>query len=130
MNTEPTNLAEVPRPRPGKFYRAELADRHVTANDAPLDPGHGYVNLAAQFDWGRPSPGCRQLAFAILYDHLGDAHRALQRHEQFAEEVLARLPHWVPFCLAPGYVEGWLRGEALLPGETARTARQRLRAAS
>lgn len=125
MNEQPIDFTEPRTYRPGRIYRALQSDREATADGEPLAPGHDYLNLSPRFDWGQRNAGCEQLAFAILLDHLGDPNLALELYQRFAEEVLARLPRHVGFTLAPGYVRGWVRGEAQLPGETARTAKRR-----
>lgn len=43
------------------------------------------------FDWGFDGPAPRQLALALLADHLGDAERALRTAPAFARVVTARL---------------------------------------
>jgi hypothetical protein len=42
-------------------------------------------------DWGCDAPGARELAFALLVDHLDDAERAKRLAPTFSSRVIARL---------------------------------------
>lgn len=112
------------------IYRGEIISTggQVTVDGEPLDPRHDLMNHAPALSWGHDGPESAQLALAILAHHLDDPLQAIARHRRFQGEVIAKLPRHVGFTLAPGYVAGWMRGEALLPGETARTAKHGLAA--
>jgi hypothetical protein len=43
------------------------------------------------FEWTYEGPSPQQLAFAILYDHLGDMGRAIRLSEPFMKKVVADL---------------------------------------
>lgn len=65
---------------------------------------------AVPFEWGTYSPGCAELAYAILFDATGSEHAAEFFHLQFAEEILAHT--WKPgVVLQLGTVESWLAVE-------------------
>ncbi|MCY4470126.1 MAG: DUF6166 domain-containing protein [Thiotrichales bacterium] len=62
----------------------------VTVDDEPLDQRldiHRYSENG--FEWTYEGAASRQLALAILADHLGDADRALSLVEPFMSEVVA-----------------------------------------
>lgn len=64
----------------------------VTVDDAPLAPGfdvHTFDELG--FEWSYEGSAPRQLAFALLLDHLGDADRALAAADAFTHGVVANL---------------------------------------
>jgi hypothetical protein len=64
----------------------------VTVDGRKLDPRHDIrVFSPAGFEWTYEGDGPRQLALAILADHLGDAARALALTEQFMRDVVADL---------------------------------------
>jgi hypothetical protein len=48
----------------------------VTRDNVKLDPRLDMARYADGLDWGSDSPAARQLAFALLVDHLGDPDRA------------------------------------------------------
>ena len=62
----------------------------VTVDGAPLDP---CVNIAEfsknGFEWSYEGPEPRQLALALLVDHLGDANTAKANVEPFMRAVVA-----------------------------------------
>lgn len=64
----------------------------VTVDGAPLDQR---LDLAAfsgnGFEWTYEGAESKQLALAILADHLGDGPRALALAEPFMREVIANL---------------------------------------
>jgi hypothetical protein len=82
-----------------KTYRGDrtIDGVKVTVDDRPLDPHyevHAFTRLG--FEWSYEGPEPRQLALAILYDHLGDAPRALALCEGFMRAVVARFDNeWV-----------------------------------
>lgn len=60
----------------------------VTVDGVPLDPRHDLKRLADGFEWGYDGNGPRQLALAILADHLGDGARALAEHRKLVGAVI------------------------------------------
>lgn len=64
----------------------------VTVDGAPL-PEHYEVKRFTQygFEWTYEGAEPRQLALALLVDHLGDAERAVKLSEPFMEGVVANL---------------------------------------
>jgi hypothetical protein len=69
-----------------------LAGAQVSVNGVPLDPRFDVkVFSRAGFEWTYEGDGPRQLALAILCDHLGDEARALALTEAFMREVVADL---------------------------------------
>jgi len=64
----------------------------VTVNGAALDPRYDVRRFsAAGFEWTYVGDGPRQLALALLADHLGDAQRALALTESFMRAVVSEL---------------------------------------
>ncbi len=64
----------------------------VTVDDQPLNPRFDLKKFSpAGFEWTYEGDGPRQLALAILADHLGDPARALALTERFMVEVVAEL---------------------------------------
>ena len=64
----------------------------VTVDGAPLNPRFDIRRFSpAGFEWTYEGDGPRQLALAILADHLGDSGRALALTEKFMCEVVADL---------------------------------------
>ncbi len=62
----------------------------VTVDGKPLDPRTDIEEFSVNgFEWTYEGPESRQLALAILADHLGDDQRALALSEQFMREVVA-----------------------------------------
>lgn len=69
-----------------------LAGARVTVDGAPLDPRFDVkVFSKAGFEWTYEGDGPRQLALALLCDHLGDPQRALALTEAFMADVVAEL---------------------------------------
>lgn len=69
-----------------------LAGAQVTVDGAPLDPRFDVkVFSKAGYEWTYEGDGPRQLALALLCDHLGDPQRALALTEPFMREVVAEL---------------------------------------
>ena len=69
-----------------------LAGAQVTVDGAPLDPRFDVkVFSKAGYEWTYEGDGPRQLALALLCDHLGDPARALALTERFMQEVVAEL---------------------------------------
>ena len=64
----------------------------VTVDGAPLDPRFDVRRFSRTgFEWTYEGDGPRQLALALLCDHLGDAQRALALTEGFMRLVVAEL---------------------------------------
>ncbi len=64
----------------------------VTVNGMPLDPRFDVRRFSRTgFEWTYEGDGPRQLALALLCDHLGDARRALELTESFMRSVVAEL---------------------------------------
>jgi hypothetical protein len=64
----------------------------VTVDGVPLDPRfdiHRFSRVG--FEWTYEGEGPRQLALALLADHLGDPQRALVLTEAFMRNVVAVL---------------------------------------
>jgi hypothetical protein len=64
----------------------------VTVDGAPLDPRFDIKRFSpAGFEWTYVGDGPRQLALALLADHLGDPQRALALTEPFMRTVVSEL---------------------------------------
>jgi hypothetical protein len=64
----------------------------VTVDGAPLDPRFDLKRYSpAGFEWTYEGDGPRQLALALLADHLGDGAKALALTERFMRDVVAEL---------------------------------------
>ena len=64
----------------------------VTVDGAPLDPRFDVKTFSRTgFEWTYVGDGPRQLALALLADHLGDPQRALALAEPFMRTVVAEL---------------------------------------
>ena len=62
----------------------------VTVDDVPLDPQLALKQFTDRgFEWGYEGNGPRQLALAILVEHIGDNSRALSLCEDFMLRVVA-----------------------------------------
>ena len=62
----------------------------VTVDGQPLSPYYDQLKLTEHgFEWSYEGPEPAQLAFALLYDHLGDAAMAKQLHQALMERVVA-----------------------------------------
>ncbi len=76
----------------GKTY---VGDRtidgiQVTVDDSPLEPRTDLKAYSKNgFEWSYEGPEPRQLAFALLMDHLGDPARAAALDESFMREMVA-----------------------------------------
>jgi hypothetical protein len=69
-----------------------LAGAQVTVDGQPLDPRFDVKRFSpAGYEWTYEGDGPRQLALALLCDHLGDAQRALALVEPFMRGVVAQL---------------------------------------
>ena len=64
----------------------------VTADGRPLPEHYELKRFTTQgFEWTYEGDSPRQLALAILYDHLGDKARAIALSENFMKKVVANL---------------------------------------
>jgi Family of unknown function (DUF6166) len=64
----------------------------VTVDGAPLNPRFDIKRFSPTgFEWTYEGDGPRQLALAMLADHLGDPQRALELTEGFMRKVVAEL---------------------------------------
>ncbi|HEY1932112.1 MAG TPA: DUF6166 domain-containing protein [Acetobacteraceae bacterium] len=64
----------------------------VTVDGAPLDPRFDVRQFSRMgFEWTYEGDGPRQLALALLCDHLGDTRRALELTEPFMRAIVAEL---------------------------------------
>jgi hypothetical protein len=64
----------------------------VTVDGAPLDPHFEIKRFSRMgFEWTYEGDGPRQLALALLADHLGDPDRALALSGAFMRAVVAEL---------------------------------------
>ena len=62
----------------------------VTVDDVPLDPCVDVVAFTRNgFEWSYEGPEPRQLALALLLDHLGDRDKAKASVEPFMSAVVA-----------------------------------------
>ncbi|RXF74208.1 DUF6166 domain-containing protein [Hansschlegelia zhihuaiae] len=62
----------------------------VTVDGAPLAPHNELKNYAgADFEWSYEGEAPSQLAFALLYDHLGEARRAEALTDRFMRDIVA-----------------------------------------
>ena len=62
----------------------------VTVDGAPLNPCMDVVEFSKNgFEWSYEGPEPRQLALALLVDHLGDKAKATAMVEPFMSEVVA-----------------------------------------
>jgi hypothetical protein len=69
-----------------------LGGAQVTVDGAPLDPRFDLRRFSPMgFEWTYEGDGPRQLALALLCDHLGDDARALRLAEAFMRRVVAEL---------------------------------------
>jgi Family of unknown function (DUF6166) len=62
----------------------------VTVDGQPLSPYYDQLKLTEHgFEWSYEGPEPAQLAFALLYDRLGDAAVAKHLHKALMERVVA-----------------------------------------
>ena len=62
----------------------------VTVDGQPLSPHYDQLQLTEHgFEWSYEGPEPAQLAFALLYDHSGDAAMAKDLHQVLMERVVA-----------------------------------------
>ena len=93
-----------------KIYRGtrSIDGLKVTVDGRPL-PEHYEVRQFTRwgFEWTYEGASPRQLALAILYDHLGDKDRAIGLSEAFMKKVVADLDN--DWTLSSADIEGALR---------------------
>jgi hypothetical protein len=64
----------------------------VTVDGRPLSEHYEAMRFAKWgFEWTYEGPEPQQLAFAILFDHLGDKERAARLSDAFMRKVVANL---------------------------------------
>jgi Family of unknown function (DUF6166) len=80
----------------------------VTVDGAPLDPRFDIKRFSRTFEWTYEGDGPRQLALALLADHLGDPQRALALSEDFMRNVVADLDN--AWRLTSDDIDAALRG--------------------
>jgi hypothetical protein len=69
-----------------------LGGAQVTVDGVALDPRFDVKSFSpAGYEWTYEGDGPRQLALALLCDHLGDTARALALVEPFMRSVVAQL---------------------------------------
>ena len=76
----------------GKTYAGDrtMDGISVTVDGRPLEPRHDLRRFSQNgFEWSYEGPEPEQLAFALLYDHLGDAERAAALRGPFMREIVA-----------------------------------------
>lgn len=62
----------------------------VLVDGRPLSPRYDLLRLTEHgFEWSYEGPEPSQLAFALLFEHLGDAAAAEALHRPFMEQVVA-----------------------------------------
>ena len=70
----------------------DLDGAQVTVDGRPLDPRYDLRRYSRTgFEWTYEGDGPRQLALALLADHLGDDQAALRLAEPFMRRVVAEL---------------------------------------
>jgi hypothetical protein len=84
----------------------------VTVDGAPLDPRFDIKRFSRMgFEWTYEGDGPRQLALALLADHLGDPQRALALSDAFMRRVVAELDN--AWALTGDEIDAALRGIAV-----------------
>ena len=62
----------------------------VTVDGKPLSPAYDQLRLTEHgFEWSYEGPEPAQLAFALLYDHLGDAAAAKALYQPLMRRIVA-----------------------------------------
>lgn len=75
-----------------KFYRGErtIDGIEVMVDDHELDPRFDIKVISPDgFEWSYEGSSPKQLALAMLADHLGDEKQALTLYQVFMEEIVA-----------------------------------------
>ena len=84
----------------------------VTVDGKPLDEHYGVKRFTSWgFEWTYDGDSPRQLALAVLVEHLGDSERAIRLTDAFMRKVIANLDNdWVltgaDIDAAVGEIEG------------------------
>jgi Family of unknown function (DUF6166) len=84
----------------------------VTVDGEPLPEHYDIKQFTKRgFEWTYEGTSPRQLALAILFDHLGDKERAVALSEPYMKDVIANLDNdWV---LTAGDIDAYLRRHAV-----------------
>jgi hypothetical protein len=84
----------------------------VTVDGEPLPEHYDIKQFTKRgFEWTYEGTSPRQLALAILFDHLGDRERAVALSEPYMKDVIANLDNdWV---LTAGDIDAYLRRHAV-----------------
>jgi hypothetical protein len=93
-----------------KTYRGErtIDGLKVTVNGTPLDEGFDVEVFDDKgFEWSYEGSAPRQLALAILVDHLDDPVKARANVEVFMKKIIANLDN--DWALSSDDIEGALR---------------------
>lgn len=62
----------------------------VLVDERPLDQALSVMSISDDgFEWSYDGDGPAQLALALLFDHFGDANRALAHYQAFSAQVVA-----------------------------------------
>jgi len=85
------------------------AETLVTVNGEILPPRLDLVRHSPTgLEWGYGGSGPAQLALAILAHHTGNAERAVQLHQAFKWDVVAKLER-LQWIMTGNQVEQWLK---------------------
>jgi hypothetical protein len=88
-----------------KTYVGSVAGGYgVSCEGITLPTRYDIVQHFAGFDWGRPTAGAMQLAFAILYEHFGRRDLAKQYYLPFYNKVTSRLPARDDWTIESSYI--------------------------
>src|ERR1700746_14079 len=87
----------------------------VLVDGEPLSPHVNQVNLADYgFEWSYEGPEPSQLAFAILFDHLGNAAEAKNLYRSFMQRIVANFDNeWAMTSADIDAAIAGLRGECV-----------------
>jgi hypothetical protein len=81
----------------------------VTVDGRPLNPRFDLKQFSPMgFEWTYEGDGPRQLALALLADHLNDDQKALALTEKFMRDVVSVLDN--AWCLTSEEIDAALRG--------------------
>jgi len=87
----------------------------VTVDDKPLPERYEVRQFTKRgFEWTYEGTSPRQLALAILFDHLGDKERAVALSEPYMKDVIANLDN--DWQLTGDEVEAYVRANGVKPG--------------
>src|SRR5919198_175360 len=105
-----TSRAEQYRSNPMKTYegRRTIDGLVVTVDGHPLDEHYEVKRFTKYgFEWTYEGESPRQLALAILYDHLGDRERVVALSEAFMKAVIANFDN--DWTLTAAQIDAFLR---------------------